>query len=307
MMWPSKQLLLIVIIILLLFSRCSHSLATGALLPRDKLTRVLKAEAEQMDSVRIDLLLDCAELAIRSWTTTSPDYFLSPAEMAATISAFAGVADVSVVFEGGYRLCERHRVFFQRAAEEGTVEDGRPAVENLEDYIAAVSVTGNFMFDKLQQDEFESAVYTVEGIFKDKIGDVQVISGDKGCHVLCAPEQITTLCKGLKSIRGVPVEVTPIPLAQISHRPVSRKELALVEASTRLDAIASAGFGLSRTKMVKIIEGGDVLINWKTVKSAAATLRSGDVILARAVGKLIIRDISQTSKGKQRVQCIKEA
>lgn len=299
--------MLLFLAVLLLYCRCSHSLAAG-LLPRDKLTRVLKAEAEQMDSARIDLLIDSAETAVRSWSTQSPAFFLTPAEMAATVSAFSGVADVSIVFEGGYRLCERHRVFFQRASEEGTatMEDGG-AVESLEEFISAVSVVGNFMFDKLQQAEFAEAVNTVEGISKSQIGDVQVISGDKGCHVLCTPEQISTLCRGLKSIRGVPVEVNPISLAQISHRPVSRKELALVEASTRLDAIASAGFGLSRTKMVKIIEGGDVLINWKTVKSPAATLRTGDVILARQVGKLVIRDISQTSKGKQRIQCTKEA
>ena len=39
-----------------------------------------------------------------------------------------------------------------------------------------------------------------------------------------------------------------------------------VEASMRLDAVASAGMGLSRGKVKDMIEGGDVLVNWKEVR-----------------------------------------
>jgi RNA-binding protein YlmH len=39
-----------------------------------------------------------------------------------------------------------------------------------------------------------------------------------------------------------------------------------VEASMRLDAVASAGMGMSRGKLKDMIEGGDVLVNWKEVR-----------------------------------------
>lgn len=34
----------------------------------------------------------------------------------------------------------------------------------------------------------------------------------------------------------------------------------------RLDAVASAGMGMSRGKVKDMIEGGDVLVNWKEVR-----------------------------------------
>lgn len=45
--------------------------------------------------------------------------------------------------------------------------------------------------------------------------------------------------------------------------------MTAVEASLRLDAVASGGFGLSRTKMVSLVEGGDVMVDWSTVKNPA--------------------------------------
>ncbi len=50
-------------------------------------------------------------------------------------------------------------------------------------------------------------------------------------------------------------------------RPPKKKEITTVEASMRLDAIASAGFGMSRSKMVDAIAAGDVRVNWKEVRS----------------------------------------
>ena len=47
------------------------------------------------------------------------------------------------------------------------------------------------------------------------------------------------------------------------------RQLTAVEASLRLDAVASGGFGLSRTKMVSLVEGGDVMIDWNEIKNPA--------------------------------------
>ena len=45
--------------------------------------------------------------------------------------------------------------------------------------------------------------------------------------------------------------------------------MSTVEASLRLDAVASAGFGYSRSKMAALVENGGVLVDWKPVKNAA--------------------------------------
>lgn len=106
-----------------------------------------------------------------------------------------------------------------------------------------------------------------------------------------APEVAEYIAGSLASVRSVPVKNTPIPLAQLGVRPPVKKEVRLlrflcddgggspyadwslqhpqmqsVEASMRLDAVASAGMGMSRGKLKDMIEGGDVLVNWKEVR-----------------------------------------
>lgn len=50
--------------------------------------------------------------------------------------------------------------------------------------------------------------------------------------------------------------------------------MTAVEASLRLDAVASGGFGLSRTKMVSLVEGGDVMVDWSTIKNPAHNVQA---------------------------------
>ena len=74
-----------------------------------------------------------------------------------------------------------------------------------------------------------------------------------------------------------------------------------MEASLRLDAVASAGFGMSRNKMVDLISTGDVRINWKSAKQASQTLKAGDLVAIRGKGRLEIGDISITKKERYRI------
>jgi RNA-binding protein YlmH len=75
-----------------------------------------------------------------------------------------------------------------------------------------------------------------------------------------------------------------------------------VEASLRLDAIASAGFGMSRSKMVDLINGNEVRVNWKEVTQASYQLKAGDLISIRGKGRLNIGEIAVTKKDRYRVQ-----
>lgn len=52
----------------------------------------------------------------------------------------------------------------------------------------------------------------------------------------------------------------------VAYPPIGVEQMQSVEASMRLDAVASAGMGMSRGKVKDMIEGGDVLVNWKEVR-----------------------------------------
>jgi RNA-binding protein YlmH len=70
----------------------------------------------------------------------------------------------------------------------------------------------------------------------------------------------------------------------------------------RLDAIASAGFGMSRSKMSDLINSGDVRVNWKETTSSSYAVKSGDLIAIRGKGRVEVGEVMVTKKDRYRVQ-----
>jgi RNA-binding protein YlmH len=99
----------------------------------------------------------------------------------------------------------------------------------------------------------------------------------------------------------VPVKTTLIDFADLKIREPKKKEMVSTEASMRLDAIASAGFGMSRGKMVDLITSGDVRVNWKDVSSSSYALKTGDLIAIRGKGRVEIGEVMVTKKDRFRV------
>ena len=71
----------------------------------------------------------------------------------------------------------------------------------------------------------------------------------------------------------------------------------------RLDAVAAAGYGVSRSRMADEIKGQNVKINWKEAKNAAQTVNQGDIISFRGRGRVEVDEIKGTTK-KGRISII---
>lgn len=100
-------------------------------------------------------------------------------------------------------------------------------------------------------------------------------------------------------------------LTQIGAAPVTLKELAREEllqkeekvklinatvADLRLDAVAAAGYGVSRSRMADEIKSLNVKVNWKEAKKAAQPVNAGDVISFRGRGRVEVEEIRGTTK-----------
>ena len=72
-------------------------------------------------------------------------------------------------------------------------------------------------------------------------------------------------------VRSVPVSTRQIELSALNVREAKVQELKSVEASLRLDAIASAGFRTSRSKVVDLVKAGDIRWWWKLVQTSSQT------------------------------------
>ncbi len=254
------------------------------MLPREELLQ----SVENRDCIA--RVIDQAEQAIRTWEVTLTD-FLSPPELAESQQIFSRLTEVQLMAGGGYPQAERQRLAIARS--ELPLEESNIAV-------AALDIAGNFLFDTATHRDFLGAMLGT-GIVREKTGDI-IVLGERGAQVIVVPELVEFLEMNLTQVRSVPVKTRQIEWSELKIRSPKKKEMTTVEASMRLDAIASAGFGMSRSKMADLINGGDVRVNWKEISQASHQVKPGDLIAVRGKGRLEVGEMAVTKKQRYRVQ-----
>ncbi len=253
------------------------------MLPREELLK--RVENREIVARAIDL----AEQAIKSWEVVETD-FLSPPELAEVQGVFSRLSDIEIIATGGYPQAERQRLGICRS--EIPFESSQVA-------LAAVQIAGNFLFDPPTHRDFLGSILGC-GIVRDKTGDI-IVLGEQGAQAIVSPELVEFLETNLTQVRSVPVKTRRIDLSELKIREPKKKELVTTEASMRLDAIASAGFGMSRSKMVDLISSGDVRVNWKEIGQSAHALKAGDLVAIRGKGRLEIGEVTITKKERYRI------
>ncbi|NJN57919.1 MAG: photosystem II S4 domain protein [Leptolyngbyaceae cyanobacterium SL_5_9] len=254
------------------------------MLPREELLQGI----ENRDSAA--RVIDRADQSIKTWEVVCTD-FLSPPELAEVQQVFARLTEVQLLAWGGYPQAERQRVAIARS--EIPLDQSQVA-------IAALDIAGNFLFDSATHRDFLGALLGT-GLVRDKVGDI-IVLGERGGQAIVVPELVEFLEMSLTQVRSVPVKTRQIDLSELKIREPKKKELTTVEASLRLDAVASAGFGMSRSKMAEMISGGDVRVNWKEVTQPSHQIKSGDLVAIRGKGRLEIGEVAVTKKERYRVQ-----
>jgi photosystem II S4 domain protein len=254
------------------------------MLPREDL---LKGVENRESVARV---VDLADQAIKTWEVVLTD-FLSPPELVEIQQQFGRLTEVQLVAWGGYPQAERQRLAITRSElplDQSQVE------------VAALDIAGNFLFDPATHRDFLGAMLGC-GLVREKTGDV-IVLGERGGQAIVVPEMVEYLETHLTQVRSVPVKTQRIDLSELKIREPKKKEMTTVEASMRLDAIASAGFGVSRSKMSDLITAGDVRVNWKDISQASHQVKSGDLIAIRGKGRLEVGEVTVTKKDRYRVQ-----
>jgi photosystem II S4 domain protein len=254
------------------------------MLPREEL---LKGVENRETVARI---IDLAEIALKTWEIEVSD-FLSPPELAEVQRQFQRLGEVQLVAFGGYPQAERQRIAIART---------ELPLDSSHVSLAALEIAGNFLFDPASHRDFLGAMLGC-GIVREKTGDI-IVLGESGAQVIVVPEMVEFLQTYLKQVRSVPVNASVIALSELKVREPRKKELTTVEASLRLDAVASAGFSTSRSKMVDLIDAGDVRVNWKEITQASYQVKSGDLIAIRGKGRLEVGEVMVTKKERYRIQ-----
>ena len=257
------------------------------MLPREELLNRVENRAD------IARVIDKAEQAIKNWEVVATD-FLSPPVMVEVQAIFQNLTEIEFLNWGGYPQAERIRIGLARP----DIPLDKSQIE-----LAALDIAGNFLFDTATHRDFLGSILGT-GITREKVGDI-IVLGERGAQVIVVPEMVNFLETSLTQVRSVPVKTQQIELSELKIRPPSKKEMTTVEASMRLDAIASAGFGMSRSKMAGMISAGDVRVNWKDITQASHNVKAGDLISVRGKGRLEVGEVSITKKERYRVDLVR--
>ncbi|XP_039809142.1 putative RNA-binding protein YlmH isoform X2 [Panicum virgatum] len=250
--------------------RCSTAISVAAAAARDS---AVKGSVDRNAAEEVRNILDMAERASKRRDVLHTN-FLTPPIIQEAMLAIEKLADIKAVAQGGYPQAERCRISV-----------GHPdSMTSNPDVVAALSISGNFRLEPCSHGDFLGAILGT-GITREKVGDI-LLQGERGAQVLVDPELVDYLISTLEKVGKVGVSCTQIPLLALEYEPPRTKSFKTVESSLRVDALASAGFKISRTKLASLISAGDVRVNWAPILKNGVTLKSGDVVSVSGMGRL---------------------
>ena len=143
-------------------------------------------------------------------------------------------------------------------------------------------------------------------IQKDEIGDIWLIR-DRGAQAICSQRCADLIHQKTSKLREVEIELEALDIKEMEI-PFKRSEKIIntVEASTRIDAIASAGFGLSRSKITTQIKQGCLRLNWMLNDQPSKSVKIGDLIHLERKGSLKILNLDKTKKERWRIKLLRQ-
>ena len=244
-------------------------------------------------------LINIANLAYKHWETYWTG-FNSTYVCEEILKDFENLNDFKFFIYGGFSSSQRSRIACFRGdniPEEDALKSNFPA--------QGIKINGNFLFDNATQDDFRSLLIE-NGVNQLKVGDIWTI-GDRGAQGIIDNLDIEHLDEKIFYLRDVKVKINVVGIDELqipSGR--SKKLVNTVEASTRLDAIASAGFRVSRSKIIERIENGMLRLNGSKVNKPTINLKIGDKLELENKGFIEILNLEITKRERWKVKLLRK-
>lgn len=246
---------------------------------KDKLIRYFEAAGSGDDARR---MLDLAEQVMRGRPYRVSD-FMSPAGLTIADAVKANYPNMEIRFNGGYEGAERIRIAFVNADFVGTVDFG----------IVALKVSWDPRFRLLTHRDVLGSLMGL-GIERDQLGDIIMVNG--GAQILATEAMAEYVQQNFTKIAMVTVTTEIIDSTEIQPKEERIKEIKTTVASMRLDAVASSGFSVSRTKLADAVNAGLIQVNWKPAKGPAQEVKAGDIISMRGRGRMVVDSVTGISR-----------
>lgn len=226
----------------------------------------------------VESVLDMLEEALTDYKPVVTPFY-DPSVLDLIRDLLKQIDDLKIISHGGYQGAKRKRLEF------------RPLYylpPLLPDPIGLLEIKGPSLKGK---DHLLQLIFSL-GLDEGSLGDLLVVEG--GFQLIVSPFALETLQKGLKAHGDL--LVIQIESSRLEKGEGEGKEFPITVASMRLDAVASLGYGTSRSKMKREILMEKLKVNWKVEKDPARLIIQHDIISMDNRGRLEIQGVLGTSK-----------
>ena len=231
-------------------------------------------------------VIDKIEATIRAHEPQVLDFY-DPYQRHLIDRVLPGNLGVGYFWAGGFVDAERQRLI---------IFPDYMSAEEIDQGLAFFNIKANLKFMELSHRDYLGAILGL-GIKREKVGDLFPV--EDGCQIIVDFAISPFIVMHLKKIHRVKVEVQQIRAEALVLPEEKVKEIKTTVSSMRLDVVASAGFGLSRSEAVKDIESEKLKLNWGVCTDSSRKVKENDVISIRGQGRIKVEEIyGETRKGR---------
>ena len=242
------------------------------------------------ERVLLARVLDKLELA-RGRGVPAHTPFLSPGQQASVTDLLNAWGRPRHLFWGGCPGSERQICLFPAdwQEEDSLLNDPEGPLAALEaKFPAGASLTHRDILGSLMG----------LGVTREVIGDI-LLPQPGLCQVVVLRDSLPILLSQWEGAGRWKASLSELPLDKLSPSPPQVKTIRDTVAAPRLDAVAAAGFSLSRSKAAALIASGKVSLNHRECLKADRQVAQGDVITCRGLGKCVGKEVpGQSKKGR---------
>jgi RNA-binding protein YlmH len=211
--------------------------------------------------------------------------FLDPHQKKIIASILSEIKNLNCIFNGGFDGAERVVLFFCP----DFMYDEKKDIESIF-IVLSITIKGT---EELTHRDYLGAIMGL-GIKREKVGDI--ILNENGCYIIVLSEIADFIIYNLSKVGNCKTVIDTVPLEDIVIMESDKKEINRVVASLRLDCVASAGFGISRTKIVEYIKNEKINLNWETTVEPTKLVKQGDTISIRGKGRITLESEGRVTK-----------
>jgi RNA-binding protein YlmH len=245
---------------------------------RERLLSHLEGE-ERLEMARV---IEGAQRALERTEPVWTDFF-DPRLRELAVDILRQAPEVRALSYGGHKKAERQRL---------VLIPSFYLTESIEPELEFFRIRSDKQIELTHRDVLGAVIGL--GIRREKIGDILI--ADQEVQIVVAREVAPAISQGLVDVGKAKVQVETIDPEELAIAPDRVKEIRTTVSSLRLDAVASLGYGVSRTRMAREIKGERLKINWRTIKDPDHPVQAGDVLSMRGRGRVMVYEVTGKSK-----------